>query len=73
MVMGTHRLEPYSLPGPDRQRTQVMATYLAIGILKLARHRSIAAVCRYLARDATRTLTTLGLSRHDQNGHHSTM
>jgi len=42
---------------------QVMATLrnLAIGILKPAEHPSIAAACRYHARDATRTLTTLGL------------
>ncbi len=43
---------------------QVMATLrnLAIGILKPAGHSSIAAACRYHARDATRTLATLGLS-----------
>jgi len=43
---------------------QVMATLrnLAIGILKPTGHPSIAAACRYHARDATRTLTTLGLS-----------
>jgi predicted transposase YbfD/YdcC len=43
---------------------QVMATLrnLAIGILKPAGHSSIAAACRYHARDATRTLTSLGLS-----------
>jgi hypothetical protein len=43
---------------------QVMATLrnLAIGIFKLAGHRSIAAACRHHARDATRTLATLGLS-----------
>jgi predicted transposase YbfD/YdcC len=42
---------------------QVMATLrnLAIAILKPAGHASIAAACRYHARDATRTLTTLGL------------
>ena len=42
---------------------QVMATLrnLAIGILKPQRHASIAAACRYHARDATRTLATLGL------------
>jgi hypothetical protein len=34
---------------------------LAIGILKPAGHPSIAAACRYHARDATRVLTTLGL------------
>ena len=33
---------------------------LAIAILKPAGHPSIAAACRYHARDATRTLTTLG-------------
>jgi hypothetical protein len=34
---------------------------LAIGILKTAGHASIAAACRHHARDATRTLETLGL------------
>jgi hypothetical protein len=34
---------------------------LAIAILKPAGHPSIAAACRHHARDATRTLTTLGL------------
>jgi predicted transposase YbfD/YdcC len=43
---------------------QVMATLrnLGIGILKMAGHASIAAACRHHARDATRTLATLGLS-----------
>ncbi len=43
---------------------QVMATLrnLAIAILKPAGHASIPAACRQHARDATRTLTTLGLS-----------
>jgi predicted transposase YbfD/YdcC len=43
---------------------QVMASLrnLTIGILKLAGHTSIAAACRHHARDATRTLATLGLS-----------
>jgi predicted transposase YbfD/YdcC len=43
---------------------QTMATLrnLAIAILKPAGHTSIAAACRYHARDATRTLTTLGLT-----------
>lgn len=43
---------------------QVMATLrnLTVGILKMAGHTSIAAACRHHARDATRTLTTLGLS-----------
>jgi predicted transposase YbfD/YdcC len=43
---------------------QVMATLrnLAIGIMKLSGVRNIAAACRHHARDATRTLTTLGLS-----------
>jgi hypothetical protein len=42
---------------------RVMATLrnLAIAILKPAGHPSIAAACRHHARDATRTLTTLGL------------
>ena len=42
---------------------QAMATLrnLAIGILKTAGHTSIAAACRHHARDATRTLETLGL------------
>ncbi|MEV1179080.1 ISAs1 family transposase, partial [Nonomuraea sp. NPDC049784] len=34
---------------------------LAIGILKTAGHASVAAACRHHARDATRTLETLGL------------
>jgi hypothetical protein len=34
---------------------------LAIGIFKLAGHPSIAAACHH-SRDATRTLTTLGLN-----------
>jgi predicted transposase YbfD/YdcC len=43
---------------------EVMATLrnLGIAILKPATHASIAAACRYHARDATRTLTTLGLA-----------
>jgi predicted transposase YbfD/YdcC len=43
---------------------QVMATLrnLAIGILKLAGHKSIAAACRHHAWDAARTLATPGLS-----------
>jgi hypothetical protein len=35
---------------------------LATGILKPSGHPSIAAACRYHARDATRVLTILGLS-----------
>ena len=43
---------------------QVMATLrnLAIGICKLTGPTSIAAACRHHARDATRTLDTLGIS-----------
>ena len=43
---------------------QVMAALrnLGIGILKMAGHASIAVACRHHARDATRTLATLGLS-----------
>ena len=43
---------------------QVMATLrnLATAILKTGGHTNIAAACRYHARDATRTLTTLGLT-----------
>jgi predicted transposase YbfD/YdcC len=43
---------------------QVMATLrnLSIGIFKMAGHISIATACRHHARDATRTLATLGLS-----------
>jgi hypothetical protein len=43
---------------------QVMATLrnLAIGIIKMAGHRNIAAATRHYARDATRTLATLGIS-----------
>jgi predicted transposase YbfD/YdcC len=42
---------------------QAMATLrnLAIAIFKLAGHTNIAAACRHHARDATRTLATLGL------------
>jgi hypothetical protein len=41
---------------------QVMATLRNLAItLKLAGHPGIAAACRHHARDATRTLTTLGL------------
>jgi hypothetical protein len=42
---------------------QTMATLrnLAIAIFKLAGHTNIAAACRHHARDATRTLATLGL------------
>jgi hypothetical protein len=35
---------------------------LVIGILKQGGNTSIAAACRHHSRDATRTLTTLGLS-----------
>jgi len=35
---------------------------LAIGIMKMAGHRNIAAATRHYARDATRTLATLGIS-----------
>jgi hypothetical protein len=35
---------------------------LAIGIFKLGGYPSIAAACRYQARDATRALAALGLS-----------
>lgn len=43
---------------------QIMATLrnLAINILKITGHTSVAAACRHHARDATRTLSTLGLS-----------
>src|SRR5580658_6277020 len=43
---------------------QVMATLrnLSTGIFKLAGHPNIAAACRHHARDATRTLSALGLS-----------
>jgi predicted transposase YbfD/YdcC len=43
---------------------QVMATLrnLSIGIFKMAGHTSIATACRHHARDATRTLATLGLT-----------
>jgi predicted transposase YbfD/YdcC len=57
-------------PGEDASQThtgsgpQVMAALrnLAIGILKPAGHPSIAAACRYHARDASRVLATLGLN-----------
>jgi hypothetical protein len=35
---------------------------LAVSILKITRHTSVAAACRHHAGDATRTLSTLGLS-----------
>jgi hypothetical protein len=43
---------------------QVMASLrnLSIAILKMTGHASIAAACRHHARDATRTLATLGIS-----------
>ena len=43
---------------------QVMAALrnLGIGILKMGGYSSIATACRHHARDATRTLATLGLS-----------
>jgi hypothetical protein len=43
---------------------RVMATLrnAVTGILKTTGHANIAAACRYHARDATRTLATLGLS-----------
>jgi len=52
---------------------QVMATLrnLAIGILKMAGHPNIAAATRYHARDTTRTLATLGLTRRPASGPHS--
>jgi hypothetical protein len=43
---------------------------LGIGILKLGGYHGIAAATRYHARDATRTLATLGLSLPDRNNHH---
>jgi hypothetical protein len=46
---------------------------LAIAILKPAGHASIAAACRYHARDATRVLATLALSPPDQDGPNATM
>ena len=36
-------------------------------------YRTIKTATRYHARDATRTLATLGLIRHDRNGHYATM
>ena len=50
------------LPGPRRR---VMATFrnFAIGTLKTAGHPNIAAATRSHARDATRTIATLGLTR----------
>jgi hypothetical protein len=35
---------------------------LTIGILKMTGHANIAAACRHHARDAVRTVATLGLS-----------
>ena len=56
---GHGRIETRTGNGP-----QVMATLrnLSIGIFKMAGHTSIATACRHHARDATRTLATLGLS-----------
>jgi hypothetical protein len=63
------RTERNATPRPFRKRyaagaPQVMALLrnLAIGILKTAGHTSITAACRHHSRDATRTLTTLGLT-----------
>ncbi len=43
---------------------QVMTTLrnLTVGIMKMAGHRNIAAASRYHAREAARTLATVGLS-----------
>jgi hypothetical protein len=43
---------------------QVMAALrnLTIGIMKMTGHSNIAAACRHHARDAARTVATLGLS-----------
>ena len=51
-----------------------MATLPGHRILKTAGHTSIAAAGRHHARDATRTLETLGLcpAQHEQNGHDAT-
>ena len=47
---------------PIRKSCQVQRNRnLAIGIFKLTGHPSIAAACRHHARDATRTLDTLGI------------
>ncbi len=51
--------------GRTRNGPPVMATLrnLTIAIMKMAGHPNIAAATRRQARDATRTLATLGLSR----------
>ncbi|GAA4566564.1 hypothetical protein GCM10023193_43560 [Planotetraspora kaengkrachanensis] len=53
---GTSRSPPASATG-----AMAALRNLAIGILKTAGHASVAAACRHHARDATRTLETLGL------------
>ena len=56
-----HGLRRRPLPGPHRQRPRVMATLrnLAITILRLAGHASIAAALRHHARRPDRPLRTI--------------
>src|SRR5262249_52161627 len=51
---------PGSRPAPAPQFMATLRT-LTIATLKPAGHASVAAACRYHARDATRALATLGL------------
>jgi hypothetical protein len=51
----------YAITSLDAHQAMATLRNLAIGILKTAGHTSIAAACRHHARDATRTLETLGL------------
>ena len=64
-IEALHYLRDVSYGEASQIRTgsgpQAMAALLAIGILKTAGHASTAAACRHHARDATRTLETLGL------------
>ncbi len=58
--VGEHR--QIRLPAQRREPGHQILRHLAIGIFKLAGHPGTAAACRGHARDATRTLATLGLS-----------
>jgi hypothetical protein len=46
---------------------------LGIAILKPGGHASIAAACRYHARNATGVLASSASPQHDQNGHNITV
>jgi hypothetical protein len=69
-ILGTHtcttsatsataKTAPRSAPAADPRS---WPPYLIIGILKMTGHANIAAACRHHARDAARTVATLGLS-----------